>query len=80
MGGRESHCAPARVLTHAHLHAPGAVSSFATRVASEGRAWISAGMLSEGPVLRACITHDECSFAHVDALCEALGRALAAGN
>lgn len=48
----------------------------AQAIAAGGRAWISAAALPEGPVLRACITHDDCTPADVDVLCDELARAL----
>jgi hypothetical protein len=54
------------------------VDAVAQHVVSGGRAWLSAASLPEGRVLRACITHDDCTFADVDVLREELGRALAA--
>ena len=39
---------------------------------TRGRAWISAASLPEGPVLRACITHDESSESDIEVLCEEL--------
>jgi glutamate/tyrosine decarboxylase-like PLP-dependent enzyme len=67
---------PLVCFTHPALTSPGSVAGVAQEIVSSGRAWISAASLPEGPVLRACITHDDCAPADVDVLCEELDRAL----
>jgi glutamate/tyrosine decarboxylase-like PLP-dependent enzyme len=68
---------PVICFTHPALKGRDSVAAVAQDVASGGRAWISEATLPEGPVLRACITHDDSSTADVDVLCEELDRALA---
>jgi len=68
---------PLVCFTHPALKRPGGVADIARQIETGGRAWISAADLPEGPVLRACVTHDESSAADVDVLCEELERALA---
>jgi glutamate/tyrosine decarboxylase-like PLP-dependent enzyme len=69
---------PLVCFTHPALESRESIDDVARRVALGGRAWISAAALPEGPVLRACITHDDSSASDVDVLCEELDRALAA--
>jgi glutamate/tyrosine decarboxylase-like PLP-dependent enzyme len=69
---------PLVCFTHPALDSRESVDDVARHVALGGRAWISAAALPEGPVLRACITHDDSSSADVDVLCEELDRALQA--
>ena len=68
---------PLVCFAHPALKDPEAIADVARQVALGGRAWISAATLPEGPVLRACITHDDSSSADVDVLCEELDRARA---
>lgn len=67
---------PLVCFTHPMCLSHDSISQVAQQVALGGRAWISAGSLPEGPVLRACITHDESTAADVDVLCEELAHAL----
>ena len=67
---------PLVCFTHRSLESRHSVTEVAQRVVSAGRAWISAATLPEGPVLRACITHDDTSPDDIDVLCEELDRAL----
>ena len=67
---------PLVCFAHPALKTGESVADVARLIAHGGRAWISAATLPEGPVLRACITHDETSCADVDVLCEELDRAL----
>ncbi len=67
---------PIVCFTHRALADEQATAALAQEVERGGRAWLSAASLPEGPVLRACITHDETSRADVDVLCEELERAL----
>jgi aromatic-L-amino-acid/L-tryptophan decarboxylase len=60
---------------HPALASRESVEDVARRVALNGRAWISAATLPGGPVLRACITHDDTSSADADVLCQELERA-----
>jgi aromatic-L-amino-acid decarboxylase len=69
---------PLVCFTHPALESRDAVADVARRVVAVGRAWVSAALLPEGPVLRACITHDDTSAADVDVLCEELDHALQA--
>jgi aromatic-L-amino-acid decarboxylase len=69
---------PLVCFTHPALNDRASADAVAQHVVSGGRAWISAASLPEGRVLRACITHDDCTSADVDVLREELGRALAA--
>ncbi len=68
---------PLICFTHQALKSRESMVGVAQQIALGGRAWISAASLPEGPVLRACITHDDSSSADVDVLCEELDRALA---
>lgn len=63
---------PLVCFTHKTLKQPDAVALVARQVAVRGRAWLSPASLPEGPVLRACITHDDSSRADIDVLCEEL--------
>jgi glutamate/tyrosine decarboxylase-like PLP-dependent enzyme len=67
---------PLVCFTHPALTSRESIADVAQQVVVGGRAWISAATLPEGPVLRACITHDESSSADVDVLYEELDRAL----
>jgi glutamate/tyrosine decarboxylase-like PLP-dependent enzyme len=67
---------PLVCFTHPTLGNGDSVAAIAQRVVHGGRAWISSATLPEGPVLRACITHDDTSPADIDVLCEELERAL----
>lgn len=67
---------PLICFTHPALESREAVDQLAREIQSAGRAWISAAALPEGPVLRACITHDDTSPADIDVLCEELDRVL----
>jgi aromatic-L-amino-acid decarboxylase len=67
---------PLVCFTHPRLESHESTADVAQRVVKGGRAWISAAALPEGPVLRACITHDDSSRADIDVLLEELGRAL----
>jgi glutamate/tyrosine decarboxylase-like PLP-dependent enzyme len=67
---------PLVCFAHPSLESRSSVDEVARVVVSGGRAWISPASLPEGPVLRACITHDDTSAADVDVLCEELQRAL----
>ena len=67
---------PLVCFAHPELASREAIDAIARHVVSGGRAWISSALLPEGPVLRACITHDETTTADVDVLCEELDRAL----
>ena len=69
---------PLICFTHPALRSREAIADVAQHVVLGGRAWISTATLPEGPVLRACITHDDTTIADVDVLCEELGRALRA--
>jgi aromatic-L-amino-acid/L-tryptophan decarboxylase len=50
--------------------------TIARAVVSGGKAWLSASSLPEGEVLRACVTHDDCSEADVRVLVTELEKAL----
>ncbi len=67
---------PLVCFTHPTLASREAVADVCQGVVSRGRAWISAAALPEGPVLRACITHDDSSPDDVDVLCDELQHAL----
>ena len=67
---------PLVCFTHASLESGDSVAAIAQQVVQGGRAWISSASLPEGPVLRACITHDDSSPADIDVLCEELERAI----
>jgi aromatic-L-amino-acid/L-tryptophan decarboxylase len=67
---------PLVCFTHPSLENREAVDQLAREIQSGGRAWISAAGLPEGPVLRACITHDDTSRTDIDVLCEELDRVL----
>ena len=71
---------PLICFTHPALKSSEAIAGVAQHIALGGRAWISAATLPEGPVLRACITHDDTSLADVDVLCEELNRALGSSS
>ena len=60
---------PLVCFTHSALKDRESIADVARQVALGGRAWISEATLPEGPVLRACITHDDSSTADVDVLC-----------
>jgi len=70
---------PLVCFTHPSLKNAESVTHIAERVASSGRAWISPARLPEGAVLRACITHDDCSREDIDVLCEELARSIEDG-
>jgi len=67
---------PILCFTHPSLEGAESLADVAQHVVASGRAWISTASLPEGPVLRACITHDDTSPADIDVLCEELDRAL----
>jgi glutamate/tyrosine decarboxylase-like PLP-dependent enzyme len=67
---------PILCFTHPSLESAESLADVAQQIVSSGRAWISTAALPEGPVLRACITHDDTSTADIDVLCEELARAL----
>lgn len=67
---------PLVCFTHPALKTSNSVGDVAQHVVLGGRAWISASVLPEGPVLRACITHDDTNSTDIDVLCEELDRAL----
>lgn len=67
---------PILCFTHPSLESIESLADVAQQIVSSGRAWISTAALPEGPVLRACITHDDTSPADIDVLCEELERAL----
>lgn len=67
---------PLVCFTHPVLKEDADHRHIAQQVAQRGRAWISSATLPGGPVLRACITHDDCSPADVDVLCNELELAL----
>ena len=56
------------------------LARIAHAVESSGAAWISVAQLAGRPALRACITSHRSTDADVDALCEALNAAVAAGS
>ncbi len=67
---------PIVCFTHSRLTTNDGATNVAREVAQRGRAWVSPATLPEGPVLRACITHDDTSREDVDVLCEELDGAL----
>ena len=71
---------PLVCFTHPALTDRATTADVARRVVQGGRVWISEATLPEGPVLRACITHDDTSSGDVDVLCEELDRALRRGT
>ena len=67
---------PILCFTHPSLASAESLADVAQQIVSSGRAWISTASLPEGPVLRACITHDDTSPGDIDVLFEELERAL----
>jgi aromatic-L-amino-acid decarboxylase len=67
---------PILCFRHPSLESAESLADVAQQIVSSGRAWISTASLPDGPVLRACITHDDTSPADIDVLCEELERAL----
>jgi aromatic-L-amino-acid/L-tryptophan decarboxylase len=67
---------PIVCFAHPTLDSAESLADIARQIVSSGRAWISTAALPEGPVLRACITHDDTTPADIDILCEELERAL----
>lgn len=65
---------PVVCFAHPGLATGAAVREAAARIEARGRAWVSPARLPEGPVLRACITHDDSSPDDVDLLVEELER------
>jgi aromatic-L-amino-acid/L-tryptophan decarboxylase len=63
---------PVVCFTHPAIHGDEMVSMTAQAINERGNVWISAAALPEGPVLRACITHDDTGVVDVDALCDEL--------